>query len=258
MRSACRRAPSANRSSRRSASSARSSSIARRAACNRRRWARRCWRGSPPASASSMPAWRWRAARMTRRSPSRWRRYSRRNGWCRGLSRFRRQHPDIRVRLEATIELIDPDRSDIDLGIRVGFGDWRNVKVEFLLAQEVFPVCAPELAARLSTPARHRQAAGHQGQLFEPRMGPVAEALRSLAGHAEGRRQLHRRRAMPRRCDRRPRRDAGLAAFGARRAEGRPAGGALSRTQSVRPGLFSRDLGNATRAEEGRPAFATG
>ena len=69
------------------------------------------------------------------------------------LSRFRRQHPDIRVRLEATIELIDPDRSDIDLGICVGFGDWRNVKVEFLLAQEVFPVCAPELAAQLSAPA---------------------------------------------------------------------------------------------------------
>ncbi len=68
------------------------------------------------------------------------------------LGRFRRQHPDIRVRLEATIELIDPDRSDIDLGIRVGSGNWPKVKVEFLLAQEVFPVCAPELAAQLSTP----------------------------------------------------------------------------------------------------------
>jgi DNA-binding transcriptional LysR family regulator len=68
------------------------------------------------------------------------------------LGRFRRQHPDIRVHLEATTELIDPDRSDIDLAIRVGSGNWPKVKVEFLLAQEVFPVCAPELAARLSTP----------------------------------------------------------------------------------------------------------
>ena len=68
------------------------------------------------------------------------------------LSRFRRQHPEIRVRLEATIELIDPDRSDTDVGIRVGFGNWPKVKTEFLLAQEVFPVCAPELAAGLSTP----------------------------------------------------------------------------------------------------------
>jgi len=68
------------------------------------------------------------------------------------LGRFRRRHPDIRVRMEATIELIDPDRSDIDLAIRVGLGNWPKVKAEYLLAQEVFPVCAPDLAARLSTP----------------------------------------------------------------------------------------------------------
>ena len=69
------------------------------------------------------------------------------------LGRFRRLHPEIRVRMEATIELIDPDRSDVDLAIRVGLGNWPKVKAEYLLAQEVFPVCAPELAAQLSTPA---------------------------------------------------------------------------------------------------------
>jgi LysR family transcriptional regulator, glycine cleavage system transcriptional activator len=69
------------------------------------------------------------------------------------LARFRKLHPEIRVRLEATVELADPDRSDIDLGIRVGTGDWPRAKVEFLLPQEVFPVCAPELAARLAEPA---------------------------------------------------------------------------------------------------------
>lgn len=69
------------------------------------------------------------------------------------LGRFHRLHPELRVRLEATIEIIDPDRSDIDLAIRVGLGNWPKVKAEFLLAQEVFPVCAPEIAARLGTPA---------------------------------------------------------------------------------------------------------
>jgi LysR family glycine cleavage system transcriptional activator len=69
------------------------------------------------------------------------------------LSRFRKLHPDIRVRLEATTELADPDRSDIDLALRIGSGNWPKVRVEFLLPQEVFPVCAPELAAQLSTPA---------------------------------------------------------------------------------------------------------
>lgn len=69
------------------------------------------------------------------------------------LARFRKLHPDIRVRIDASIELADPDRSDIDLGIRVGTGNWPKAKVEFLLTQEVFPVCAPDLAARLAEPA---------------------------------------------------------------------------------------------------------
>jgi LysR family glycine cleavage system transcriptional activator len=69
------------------------------------------------------------------------------------LTRFRKLHPDMRVRIDATIELADPDRSDIDLAIRVGSGNWPKVKVEPLLPQEVFPVCAPELAAQLSEPA---------------------------------------------------------------------------------------------------------
>jgi LysR family glycine cleavage system transcriptional activator len=68
------------------------------------------------------------------------------------LARFRKLHPDIRVRIDASIELTDPDRSDIDLAIRVGYGNWPKLTVEFLLAQEVFPVCAPDLAARLSEP----------------------------------------------------------------------------------------------------------
>lgn len=69
------------------------------------------------------------------------------------LGRFRRLHPEMRVRLEATVELIDPDRSDVDLAIRVGLGKWPGVKAEFLLAQEVFPVCAPDIAAQLSSSA---------------------------------------------------------------------------------------------------------
>jgi LysR family transcriptional regulator, glycine cleavage system transcriptional activator len=69
------------------------------------------------------------------------------------LARFRKLSPNMRVRIDATIELADPDRSDIDLAIRVGSGNWPKVKVEPLLPQEVFPVCTPELAAQLSEPA---------------------------------------------------------------------------------------------------------
>ena len=48
--------------------------------------------------------------------------------------------------------MVDIDASDVDLAIRVGDGKWPGVKAEFLLAQEIFPVCAPAVAAKLKTP----------------------------------------------------------------------------------------------------------
>ena len=68
------------------------------------------------------------------------------------LSAYSRLYPDIRVRLDASVTLVNPDTSDIDLAIRVGDGSWQGVQADFLLPQEVFPVCAPELAARLHEP----------------------------------------------------------------------------------------------------------
>ncbi|CAN7579053.1 LysR substrate-binding domain-containing protein [Rhizobium sp. LjRoot254] len=66
---------------------------------------------------------------------------------------FAREHPEIILRIDATMRLIDPASSDIDLGIRVGKGDWPDVNSELILAQEVYPVCAPQIAAKLKTPA---------------------------------------------------------------------------------------------------------
>src|SRR6185436_4385293 len=65
---------------------------------------------------------------------------------------FQRAHPDLHVRIDSSIELVDLDHSDVDLAIRVGPGAWPHVKAELLLAQRVFPVCAPALAARLKNP----------------------------------------------------------------------------------------------------------
>lgn len=69
------------------------------------------------------------------------------------LARYSRRFPDIQVRLDATTTLVNPDTSDVDLAIRVGDGAWPGVRKDFLLAQEVFPVCAPSLAARLKEPS---------------------------------------------------------------------------------------------------------
>ncbi|MDK1384688.1 LysR substrate-binding domain-containing protein [Sinorhizobium sp. 8-89] len=69
------------------------------------------------------------------------------------LNRFAERHPDIRLRIDATTTLVNLDTSDVDVGIRVGAGDWPGVHAELLLEQEIFPVCSPSMAADLRLPA---------------------------------------------------------------------------------------------------------
>jgi DNA-binding transcriptional LysR family regulator len=71
----------------------------------------------------------------------------------RRLDRFAERHPDIKLRMEATMNLVNPAICDVDVGIRVGNGEWPEVKAELLLEQEIFPVCSPEMAAGLKAPA---------------------------------------------------------------------------------------------------------
>jgi DNA-binding transcriptional LysR family regulator len=68
------------------------------------------------------------------------------------LQHFREQHPDIRIRIDADVSLVDPGSSDVDVCIRVGRGGWPNVKAEKLLDQLVFPVCSPAMAEGLHDP----------------------------------------------------------------------------------------------------------
>ena len=65
------------------------------------------------------------------------------------LTDFNRSHPDIRVRVDASVELVDPNISDVDLCIRIGRGGWPDVDAERLIDHRVFPVCSPGLAGRL-------------------------------------------------------------------------------------------------------------
>ena len=69
------------------------------------------------------------------------------------LARFNQRHPEIKLRIDASTGLVDLDHTDVDLAIRMGDGTWPGVRAELLLAQEVFPVCAPALAAKLREPA---------------------------------------------------------------------------------------------------------
>jgi LysR family glycine cleavage system transcriptional activator len=63
------------------------------------------------------------------------------------LSGFLAQNPEVEVSLKATVELADFDRSEADLGIRYGRGNYPGLITELLLREMVFPVASPDLLA---------------------------------------------------------------------------------------------------------------
>lgn len=69
------------------------------------------------------------------------------------LPSFQQAFPGIDVRISASTELVDFRKSAIDAAIRYGRGDWKGLQADFLMSDEIFPVCSPALAKTLSTPA---------------------------------------------------------------------------------------------------------
>lgn len=65
------------------------------------------------------------------------------------LSRHFERYPDVLLRIDASTRLVDPDNSDVDVGIRLGRGNWPGVSAEKLLDLEILPVCSPRIAADL-------------------------------------------------------------------------------------------------------------
>ena len=61
------------------------------------------------------------------------------------LAGFQKLHPEVDVRIDATYKLVDIINDDIDAGIRFGTGDYAGLEADFLLEQEVIPVCSPAL-----------------------------------------------------------------------------------------------------------------
>lgn len=61
------------------------------------------------------------------------------------LDRFRDAYPDIDLRLDASMQLVDFGRESVDAAIRYGSGRYPGLYIELLLRNEVFPVCSPRL-----------------------------------------------------------------------------------------------------------------
>jgi LysR family glycine cleavage system transcriptional activator len=63
------------------------------------------------------------------------------------LTAFQEAHPGIDVRITTSTALVDFKNGDVDAAIRYGRGNWPGVRTEWLMADEVFPVCSPALLA---------------------------------------------------------------------------------------------------------------
>ncbi|HEX7792027.1 MAG TPA: transcriptional regulator GcvA [Afipia sp.] len=61
------------------------------------------------------------------------------------LPAFQDKHPEIDVRITTSMDLVDFRRGDVDAAIRYGRGRWPSVKADWLMADQLFPVCSPAL-----------------------------------------------------------------------------------------------------------------
>ena len=61
------------------------------------------------------------------------------------LSTFQEAHPGIDVRITTSSSLVDFTSGDVDAAIRYGRGHWPGVRAQWLMADELFPVCSPAL-----------------------------------------------------------------------------------------------------------------
>lgn len=75
------------------------------------------------------------------------------------MSRFQAAHPDIDLVVSSSMALVDFQRDEADVGIRYGFGNWPDVRVEHLLDDSFFPVCSPRIAG--GVPKRPADLARH-------------------------------------------------------------------------------------------------
>jgi LysR family transcriptional regulator, glycine cleavage system transcriptional activator len=62
------------------------------------------------------------------------------------LGLFQQAHPEIVVTLDTTNRKIDLTKEDVDIGIRVGSGDWPGLTSHFLFRSDYAPMLSPRLA----------------------------------------------------------------------------------------------------------------
>lgn len=77
------------------------------------------------------------------------------------LSGFQETHPEIDVRITTSIALVDFKSGDVDAAIRYGRGQWPGLRADWLMADNLFPVCSPALLTGTKPLRRPDDLAGH-------------------------------------------------------------------------------------------------
>ena len=77
------------------------------------------------------------------------------------LPAFQEAHPGIDVRITTSTTLVDFKSGGVDAAIRYGRGHWPGLRADWLMADELFPVCSPALITG-SRPLRCPEDLAHQ------------------------------------------------------------------------------------------------
>jgi len=61
------------------------------------------------------------------------------------VASFQEAHPGIEVRITTSTHLVDFQREEVDVAVRYGRGNWPGLRTQWLMAEDIFPVCSPAL-----------------------------------------------------------------------------------------------------------------
>jgi len=61
------------------------------------------------------------------------------------VAAFQDAHPGIEVRITTSTHLVDFQREEVDIAVRYGRGHWAGMRAHWLMAEQIFPVCSPDL-----------------------------------------------------------------------------------------------------------------
>src|ERR1700716_1640465 len=77
------------------------------------------------------------------------------------LSTFQEAHPDIDVRTPRSASFVDFRPGNVDAAIRYGRGHWPGLRADWLMADQLFPVCSPALLAGKKPVRQAEDPGGH-------------------------------------------------------------------------------------------------